>query len=144
LQHNVIAYLHAPIPDTDADDATDDGEQGTDDEQNHENAEGTDEDADAESTQDGAAAEDEAETAAGTADFTIELPPYSSVRLDVSTGGHLLLDGLLIPVGPGVNVPVAFAFSNGETVVVEIPYGQAAESPEREYIENPGVIGGDH
>ncbi|MEU6250776.1 hypothetical protein [Glycomyces sp. NPDC047010] len=73
----------------------------------------------------------------GEREFAIELAPSDYARLAPSTGSFLLLEGLKEDVTMGTRVEVAFTFSNGETVVLDVPMGIPDVPQERTYFGDP-------
>ena len=88
-----------------------------------------------------AADEPEAPALLGEAEYDIEIAAHEYVRLDRATGDVLVIENLAEPLVPGQALTITFAFSNGETVTVNVPVGQAQSQEEPSYQDNPGAGG---
>ena len=102
----------------------------------------SDEDADGEETPSGDATPTGEATPAAEAfegETTIDVPiaPSGYVRLDqgVEDGDYLLIENLGEELVTGQTLSLVFTFSDGTTVPVVVPVGQALEPDEREYYE---------
>ena len=78
---------------------------------------------------------------AGEGTFSIEIPAASYVLLVPGSGPYLQLTGLTRPLSAGAVVPLVFAFADGTTIAVNVPFGQPTQAVPRGTAEHNEDVG---